>query len=104
MIAFENQIVQVYEAGSGHFIYEFIFYDNVFEHSKCGSHDLNAKDKERKRKQVEDLEKEFKKSGLTRPEFNLQKRKADTEKGEYVPEMPPYTKVIRTHFHKLNSE
>ena len=42
-------------------------------------------------------------SELTRPDLNLQKRKADTEKGEYAPEMPPYTKKVRTHIHKFKS-
>ena len=31
LIAFENQTVQVFESGNGHFTYEFNFYDNVFE-------------------------------------------------------------------------
>jgi len=49
LIAFENQIVQVYESNNGHFIYEFTFYDNVFEHSKHGHENANsAKERERK--------------------------------------------------------
>jgi len=32
------------------------------------------------------------------------KRKALREKKEYIPELPNYIKVIRTHFHMLNKE
>lgn len=52
--------------------------------------------KEKKDKKVnpaEELEREFKKSGLSRAEFNYQRRKTLREKGEYCPEIPPYTKV-----------
>jgi hypothetical protein len=40
---------------------------------------------------------------MSRIEFNLMKRKAAREKGEYIPEPPPLTKPVRTHFHRLNA-
>lgn len=100
LICFENQSVQVFESRNGHFIYEFNFYDNVFEHIKGSNNRLSDHEKLKKE---EDLEVEFKKSGMSRIEFNLMKRKAAREKGEYVPEPPPLGKPIRTHFHRLNA-
>jgi hypothetical protein len=60
--------VQVYEAGTGYWIYEFTFYDNIFECSKNGHEVKGSKSSDEKAIM---LEKEFKKSGLTRAEFNL---------------------------------
>lgn len=36
-------------------------------------------------------------------EFNLMKRKALREKGEFIPKPPTQVKAVRTHFHTLNS-
>lgn len=44
LICFENQSVQVFESNNGHFIYEFNFFDNVFEHIKGTSNPLTDKD------------------------------------------------------------
>jgi len=92
--------VQVFESGNGYFTFEFNFYDNVFSRIK-GANTGGDKEKE-KEKAARDLETEFKKCGLSRAEFNLSKRKLLREKGEYIPELPTTTKVVRTHFHMLN--
>lgn len=93
--------MQVYECSNGHYTYEFTFYDYLFELSK----NANAKLTEKERQDQKNiLEQEFNKSGLTKAEFSMMKRKTLREKGEFVPELPPYTAVERTHFHQLNSK
>lgn len=119
----ETHQVQVFESSNGHFTHDFSFHDNVFDQVKNqngpgeGRHekikDEHAKEddktgrrgtlksesthvKEKREKKVnpaEELEREFKKSGLSRAEFNYQRRKTLREKGEYCPEIPAYTKV-----------
>ena len=31
LIAFENKTVQMYDSSNGHFLHDFVFYDNVFD-------------------------------------------------------------------------
>jgi len=60
-----------------------------------------ANDKDKREKERE-LEVEFQKSGMNRADFNLMKRKALRENGDYVPQLPNKCDVVRTHFHLLN--
>ena len=67
--------------------------------------------REKKINPAEELEREFKKSGLSRTEFNYQRRKTLRDKGEYCPEIPAYTKVkdvknfsAKTHGRTANSK
>jgi hypothetical protein len=113
LIAFkETHQVQIFESSNGHFTHDFCFFDNVFnqvqnheegnEKTKVGrgtsikgERAESIKEKEKREKKVnpaDELEYEFKKSGLTRPEFNYHKRKIEREKGEYCPEIPAYTR------------
>lgn len=88
LIAFENQSVQVFESGNGHFVYEFSFYDNVIDQFKSN----NQVNKLQAEKEEKELQAEFKKSGYqSRTEFNFNKRKVLREKKEYVPKIPEFT-------------
>lgn len=64
----------------------------------------SGSDKEKIAKEKELEQQEFDKSGMNRADFNLMKRKALRENGEFVPALPNKCEVVRTHFHLLNSK
>ena len=99
LVAFENQQVNVFEALNGHYVDEFHFQDNVFDTGHPNEdgdvHEAESKSKGGKPEKSMLEEEELMKSGMNHLEIKAHKRKIQRERGEYKPEIPPMTTVIK---------
>ena len=94
LITFENHSVQMFECANGHFAHEFTFYDNVFDQFSY-QEDKNSEEYEKKEQKRRLEEQELERAGLSKAEIGAHKRKIAREKGEYKPEIPPYTPIVK---------
>ena len=101
LVAFENQQVNVFESSNGHYVDEFNFHDNVFDTGHPNEdgdlHENEGKQKVGKPEKNMLEEEELVKSGMSKLEVKAHKRKIQRERGEYKPEIPIMTPVIKTH-------
>ena len=84
----------MYDSTNGHFLYDFHFQDNLFDQF-ANTSDLSPEDKtkleEKKRREEQELER----AGMGKFEIRAYQRKIQRERGEYRPEIPPFTKLER---------
>jgi len=100
LVAFENQQVNVFESSNGHYVDEFNFHDNVFDTGHPNEdgeiHENEGKQKGGKPEKNMLEEEELVKSGMSKLEVKAHKRKIQRERGEYKPEIPIMTPVIKS--------
>ena len=84
----------MFESSNGHFAHEFLFYDNVFDQFSY-KEDQNSEEYQKKEQKRKLEEKELERAGLSKAEIGAHRRKILREKGEYKPEIPHYTPVIK---------
>jgi hypothetical protein len=94
LVSFENHTVQMFESGNGHFMHEFSFYDNVFDQFTY-KEDKNSAEYEKKEQKRRLEEAELERAGLSKAEVSAHKRKILRERGEYKPEIPPFTPIVK---------
>lgn len=91
----------MFESSNGHYVDEFNFQDNVFdtghpnEDGEIHEHDGKQKGGKPEKNMLE--EEELVKSGMSKIEVKAHKRKILRERGEYKPEIPIMTPVIKNH-------
>lgn len=94
LVTFENHTVQMFESSNGHFLHEFAFYDNVFDQFSY-KEDKNSEEYEKKEQKRRLEEQELERAGLSKAEVSAYKRKILRERGEYKPEIPGFTPIVK---------